>query len=92
MSAAGCSRCLLSGPCFNHPITSEGIAPTSAKAAGQRSISLGLEIGPCGLGDALNVRKWKGFPGSCMHAVHTASERSRDGDSWSRSVPSHRSY
>lgn len=48
MSAAGCSHLLLSGPGFNSPITSDGIAPTSANAAGRRSVSQGFEAGPSG--------------------------------------------
>lgn len=48
MSAAGCSHLLLSGPGFNSSITFEEIAPTSANAAGRRSVSQGSEAGPSG--------------------------------------------
>lgn len=92
MSAASCSRPPLSGPGSNHPVTCEGLAPTFANAAGWRSISQGFETGPCGLGDAPNIRKLSGFldPSSACFTQHQSGAAGVD--SWSCSVPSHRSY
>lgn len=92
MSAAGRSRLLLGGPGSNHPVTCEGLAPTFADAAGWRSISQGFETGPFGQGDAPNIRKLSGFldPSSARFTQHQSGAAGVD--SWSCSVPPHRSY
>lgn len=91
MSAAGCSRLLVSGPGFSSSITSERIAPTSANAAGWRSVSQEFEAGPSGLGDAPNIRTLSGFLHPASTHFTQQGRGAADGDSWSCRVPSLRS-